>query len=89
MTTSYSTPSRRAPRQAAADHEFLGLSAITIALAAILHYRPDRATVGRWLAVGVRGHRIAGRRIGHRWATTRAALTAWAIASGAIPEGDR
>ena len=49
------------PRQAALG-ELIGLQAITDALADVIRFRPDNA---RWLAVGVRGHRIAGRRLGH------------------------
>ena len=86
MNSTAKTRSRRATGQAARE-EILGLSAITDVLGDVLRHRPDRATVARWLAVGVRGHRIAARRIGHRWATTRNALEAFARASGALPEG--
>jgi hypothetical protein len=71
------------PRQAVPG-ELIGLQAITDALAEIIGFRSDNATTCRWLAVGVRGHRIAGRRLGRRWACTRSALVAWARESGAI-----
>ena len=86
MSNTTHTRTARAPRQAAPAAYLVGLPAITAALAEIMGHRPDRATVGRWLAVGVRTHRIAGRRLGHRWATTHAALVEWARASGAIGE---
>ena len=90
MQTTTSTRTRAArPRQAARTSEITGLSRITDELTAVLNYRVDRATVGRWFTIGVRDHKIAGRRVGNRWVTTHAALEAFARASGALPEGDR
>ena len=78
----------RSPRQAPPDLQLTGLSAIARALAALVGHPIDRSTVARWMAPrGIRGHRIAGRRVGNRWVTDRAALVAFARESGALREG--
>lgn len=87
MTTQRATSARRRHHAPHGD-ELIGLDNITAAVRAAVGYDVDRATVGRWLARGVRGFRIEGRRIGQRWATTRAAIETWARASGALPEGE-
>lgn len=77
----------RSPHQAPPDPQLTGLTAIAHALAALVGHPIDRATVARWLARGIRGHRIVGRRVGNRWVTDRAALIAFARESGALREG--
>ena len=80
--------SARAANQAEPDAKFEGLQQITSALAEVIGYRVDLTTTYRWMRHGIRGHRLAGRRVGRRWLCSKSAMEAFARASGALPEGE-
>lgn len=86
MAATHTTKTPRTRHQAAREPDLLGLDSITAVLSAEFGFLIDRTTTARWLARGINGARLRGRRIGKRWACDRGAIKAFLIASGAAPE---